>query len=580
MQVPPVNSPGSFTIFQKIGGFFQRLWQSPRAFAAALRDPTKVYQCGTLSYTMRGLVGLFAWMLWGAFCFTLMESVAPSIMPLKLRSLDSPNVIIGFIMTTLPGVFNISVTPIISFKSDRHRGKYGRRLPFILYTLPFLTLTLILIAFDDAIGHWVKTTFLSGNAFSEAKVIIILLAVFAAMFDFFNMFVNTVFWYLFNDVVPQEWMGRFMSWFLLVGSLAGAVYNFFIFQYAESHMREIYIGAAIIYFVGFGLVCLRIREGEYPPPPDAGQRQSVMDKFRTYARECYTSRFYWDTYLSFAFYAMANCVGVFNIFFLKSLGLDLKLIGRTGFIAMVTGPLCLLYAGSLVDKWNSVRVSAYWLAFGAFSVGGTWVWLFVDTPNPQVFFWIAAISGGFFSILFGSISSMLELPRLMALYPKDRFGQYCGAIALVRAPANMIGGVLAGLFMDLCRHFYPVGNFAYRFSFCWTAPLIIVAFSFHYRVYRAWKRLGGEKSYVAPDKPFKLADLKPRPDDDGKVLKGPVIVIGITWIGGMLGTLTWWAYYSFFDPNPRYAIVFLIAAILGAVLFGAYLRFLKFMERP
>ena len=539
-----------------------------------------VYRCGTLTYTTRGLVALFAWMLWGAVCFTLMESVVPSIMPLKLRSLDSPNVLIGFIMTTLPGIFNIGITPMISFKSDRHRGKYGRRLPFILATLPFLTLTLVLIAFDDVLGHWVKTTFLAGNVFSEAKVVIILLAIFAAMFDFFNMFVSTVYWYLFNDIVPQEWMGRFMSWFLLVGSLAGSLYNFFIFQYAESHMRQIYLGAALIYFVGFGIVCLRIREGEYPPPDDAGQRQSLLDKFRTYARECYTSRFYWDTYLSFAFYAMANCVGVFNIFFLKSLGLDLKLIGRMGFIAMVTGPLCLLYAGTLVDKWNSVRVSAYWLAFAAFTAITNWVWLFVDTPNPQVFFWVFAISAGVFSVLFNAISSMLELPRLMALYPRERFGQFCGAIALVRAPANMLGGVLAGMFIDVCRHFCPTGNYAYRFSFCWSTPLIVLAFYFHYRVYRAWKRLGGEKAYVAPDKPFNLADLPPHPAADGKVLTGPVVVIGIAWLGSVLGGLAWWAYYSFYDPQPRYAIIFLISVVVAVVLFGAYLRFLKFMERP
>ena len=580
MQLAPGNSSQPPSIFKVVADFFLGIWNGPRDFLQAVRDQKKVYRCGTLSYTTRGLIALFAWMLWGDFCFTLMESVVPSIMPLKLRSLESPNVIIGFIMTTLPGVFNITVTPVLSFKSDRYRSKYGRRLPFILYTLPFLTLTLVLIAYDDALGHWVKTTFLAGNAFSEAKVIIILLAIFAAMFDFFNMFVNTVYWYLFNDVVPQEWMGRFMAWFKLVGNLAGGIYSFFIFQFAETHMRTIYLGAAIVYFVGFGIVCLRMKEGEYPPPEAAGPRQSLLEKFRSYARECYSSQFYLDTYLSQALYAMAACVGVFNIFALKSMGLDLKLIGRLGFIAVFTGPLCLIYAGSLVDKWNSVRVAAYWSAFGAFSVLGNWVWLFVDTPNPNVFFWTNAIAGGVFSALLGNINSILELPRLMALYPKDRFGQYCGAIALVRAPAAMVGGVLAGLFMDLCRRFFPTGNYAYRFHFFWSAPLIVLAFYYHYRVYRAWKRLGGEKSYVAPTASFKLADLKPHPDDDGKVLKGPLVVIGIAWVGGLLSALTWWGYYSFFEPQPRYAIVFLLSAILSLVLFGFFLRFLKFMERP
>ena len=35
---------------------------------------------------------------------------------------DSPNTLIGFILITLPGALNIAVTPMLSFKSDRHRG--------------------------------------------------------------------------------------------------------------------------------------------------------------------------------------------------------------------------------------------------------------------------------------------------------------------------------------------------------------------------------------------------------------------------------------------------------------------------
>ena len=81
-----------------------------------------VYKVGTLTYTWRSLVVLFAWLLWGDFCWTMMEAVVPSIMPLKLRSLDSPNVLIGLVLSTLPATLNLTVTPILSFKSDHHRG--------------------------------------------------------------------------------------------------------------------------------------------------------------------------------------------------------------------------------------------------------------------------------------------------------------------------------------------------------------------------------------------------------------------------------------------------------------------------
>jgi len=54
-------------------------------------DNAKQYFVGTLSYTKVGLVWLFVWLLWGDFCFTLMEAVIPSIVPLKLKELGAPN---------------------------------------------------------------------------------------------------------------------------------------------------------------------------------------------------------------------------------------------------------------------------------------------------------------------------------------------------------------------------------------------------------------------------------------------------------------------------------------------------------
>ena len=48
---------------------------------------SKTYHCGTLTYTKAGLFAIFAWLLWGDFCLTLMEAVVPSVLPLKLKSL-------------------------------------------------------------------------------------------------------------------------------------------------------------------------------------------------------------------------------------------------------------------------------------------------------------------------------------------------------------------------------------------------------------------------------------------------------------------------------------------------------------
>ncbi len=540
----------------------------------------KTFRCGSLIYSKKALFILFAWMLWGDFCFTLMEAVVPSILPLKLRSLDSPNILIGFIMTTLPGIFNFTITPWLSFKSDRTRTRWGRRIPFIVMTMPFLTISLLFIGFSHEIGVWIHSHLFSGSAISQAQVIIVLLAFFAAMFDLFNMFVNTVYWYLFNDVVPIECMGRFMALFRLVSTITSAAFNFFIFQYAESHMQEIFLGAAVLYFMGFGIMCLRVKEGEYPPPPDNGNRVGLLEKIRLFSRECFTMRYYWDVFLTNTFVAMAGTIGVFNIFFSKSLGLSLDQIGKMASISMITVPLCFLFAGSLVDRWHPVRVSTYLLVYSAFMGLGGWVWIFVDSPPPMLYVWIGIITGAFFSAPLSAVSQTADMTRLMRLLPHEQYGQFSGALAMVRASAMMLGGVLAGLWIDLWKYAFADANYAYRFNFIYRELLILLAFYFYYRTYRSWKRLGGDKDYVAPIQGFKLSSLAPRPDADTKVRWGLVGLVTIAAAGQFLAMATWLSYYIWWEPNRHHAIIFTIALVTTFGLYGAYLLVVRRLERP
>lgn len=550
---------------------------------ATLASPAgpKTYRCGTLAYTGRGLVVLFAWMLWGDFCFTLMQAVVPSILPLKLNSLDSPNVLIGFILTTLPGLFNATITPWLSFKSDRYRSRWGRRLPFIISTLPFLSLSLVLIGFSGEIGDWIHGVFFRSGGISQTQVTIILLALFAASFDLFNMFVNTVYWYLFNDVVPKEWLGRFMGWFRLVGTLTVVLYNYFIFQYAESHMREIYLGAALLYFVGFGAMCLRIREGEYPPPVDKGNEVGLVEKVKIFARECFTTRYYWDIFLTYTFGAFATCIYIFQIFTYKSLGLSNGEIGRMTALSAVTIPVCLLFAGWLVDRWHPVRICAYLAAFELYLIfAGNWMWLCVPMPPSFLFVALTSVNAAFFVALFRAVYDTATMVRLMLLFPKEQFGQFSGAMAIIRAIAIIAGGALAGVYLDVWKRFFPAHDFAYRFNFLWLGVFSGVAFYFHYRTYRAWKRLGGAKSYRPPAADFCLADLKPRPGDDGRINWELVGVTAIGMIGTLLTSLVWIGYYVWKQPDHSLAVVFGTSVLVTVVLYAIYLWFLKFMERP
>jgi MFS family permease len=219
-------------------------------------------------------------------------------------------------------------------------------------------------------------------------------------------------------------------------------------------MREIYIGAALLYLIGFGIVCFRVKEGEYPPPEDIGKQPSFLAQLRVYGRECYTSRYYRDIYLNFAFGAMSGALGWATVFNMESLGLDLTLYGHMGAICAVFVPVCLVFTGPLVDHWNPVRVQAHFCCAGAFLVFGDWVWLLIAHPPPMLIFWFAII-GAVFSAFPTAMNSILELPRLVQLFPQERYGQFSGAIALCHGPAGILCGFLAGYYLDFWMHFFP-----------------------------------------------------------------------------------------------------------------------------
>ena len=457
----------------------------------------KTYHCGTLTYTKVGLFVLFAWLLWGDFCFTMMEAVVPSILPLKLKDLGCSNWLMGLILTTAPGVLNMTVCPYVSFKSDRYRSRWGRRIPFIIWTMPFLCGSLALMGLGDDLCGMLQRNSEFLRSFAPATITIVLIAVFLIMFQFFNMFVGSVFWYLFNDVVPAQFLARFMGLFRIVGTAAGALYNFFIFQFAESHMREIFIGAAVLYFVGFGMACLMIKEGEYPPPEgESDNSSSGMKGIKTFFRESFSHKFYWFKFLSSSFSAIVGAIGMFSIFFNREMGLSLDQIGKINAIGSIAMMAAMYFMAIFVDRWHPLRIWVYGVVFGVLGNFMSLVWLFVTLPG-NYFFWMN-LGNVLIGTFLGALVGVAGLPSEMRIFPQSRFGQFCSAQAMLRSIFSMISGILAGLFIDLVRNLCHGSDYAYRFIFLWITVFSAISAIFTIKVYHEWYRLGGDKHFHPP----------------------------------------------------------------------------------
>ncbi|MEI8244281.1 MAG: MFS transporter [Lentisphaerota bacterium] len=456
------------------------------------------YSVGTLVYTKAGLVALFAWLLWGDFCFMLMELVGPTVLPLKLKQLEAPNWLIGLILTTLPSLLSMTVCPWVSFKSDRYRSRWGRRIPFILFSLPFLCISLVLLGWSQDIGFWLQRMIGPLQGVAPATITIGLIALFMLAFRFFDLFVGSVFHCLFNDLVPPQFLGRFMGLFRIIHTTAGACYSIFIFKYAETSMREIFTGAALVYLIGVGLMCLMVKEGKYPPVEDKDgiEGGGFISGIKSFGKESFSHRLYWYSYLTHSFTILACGCGIFTVFFQKEMGLTLEQIGWLAGVGGVAGLVATAFAAAFVDRWHPLRIMTYLAVFSAVMGFTNWVWVPVTLPG-HLYFWL-----GIGITLTSSFSAALQgvsaYTMLMRIYPKSRYAQFCSARALLVAVANMIAGLAAGLFLDGLKWFWPEGGFCYRWLFVWSWPFTIVAAVLMVRLYREWRRLGGDEHYRPP----------------------------------------------------------------------------------
>jgi maltose/moltooligosaccharide transporter len=508
-----------------------------------------IYRCGTLTYTRLGLFALFAWLLWGDFCYTIMEAVVPNILPLKLKDLGASNTTIAIIMSTLPGVLNMTICPWVSFVSDRHRGRWGRRIPFILWTLPFIGISLAMIGYSEEIATWLR----SHSAFAEvapATVTIAVIGVFATMFQFFNMFVSSVFWYLFNDVVPAQFLGRFYGFVRIVGTLGSALYTWFLFEHGVSHMREIMVGAAILYVVGFGVVCFMVKEGDYPPVDDAPTQQrprglkarvaGVVDFFR----QSFSDRLY---LLQFGITGLAFAsaqIMIFNPFFQREMGLVDRDIGHLQAITMGASLLAMYVAAVFVDRWHPMRVSVYLALLGVAGASLNWVWLFATLPGEWYFYLTLGI--GLVAMFQNNLNAGAGFPRDMRLFPRSRFGQFCAAQALFRSGCTLVAGLAAGAFMDFTKTLHPGSEFGYRYIVVWQIIFVLAGAVLAVFAYRRWYALGGDGHYRAP------APWSPSGFEDAQVVHtvGPSrrwLSIALHLLNGLhlltlllLAPLVWW----------------------------------------
>ncbi len=465
---------------------------------AALPAEPRQWHVGTLSYTRRRLLGVFSWMLWGDLCIVIGEAVVLRMVPLQLQAAGASNATIGIVTGSIFSMMNWVLNPLISTASDRHRSRLGRRMPFLLYTAPFVALFLMAFAFAGEIGHALHhhapgiATLVgnvaarvlpgSGGLAAEARVTIATLALLMALFRFFDLFPQCVYYYLFADVIPQRVMGTFICLFGVTSTVGTILFHSLLLPYAAGHPRLIYGGSAALFLLTFTLLPFAVREGDYPPAPPKVARGSPVAAVIGWAREVFSIRFYWGYFLANSAYRWA--FQPFNLFLIvyaqKVLNLSPGAFGHLmGFVLFVQTP-ALFLLGPLLDRFHPTRLAICGFALmAAASTAG-----FLCIHDRATF--IGCTMAAFLAVAVIQTSLQTLGPRLL---PVERYGQFSAANSMVSETGMLFLVAVCGLLLD---------RLGQRFLFAWMAGFATLGLVLIVGLYRAWLARGGDAAYVPP----------------------------------------------------------------------------------
>jgi Na+/melibiose symporter-like transporter len=407
--------------------------------------PSDKFTCGTLRYTPTSLAVLFGWLLWGDFTMCLMESM-PGLLVMQLKDQAFSNQAIAVLMTSIFTVCNTLLNPVISYSSDRYRGRWGRRRPFLMFATPFVTLFLILIPWSPEITaailkiHGIRA-FL--GLFPIAPLVLVF-GVLIALFQIFNMFISTVYYYLIPDTVPSTYIGRFYGMFRIFGIVAGILFNWFIFGHAHTHMRLLFAIFSLIYFISFMLMCWKVREGDYPDVQE--EHGHWFSPIKNYAVECFGRSRYWLIFIIYASIQWAGSAGVFSLFFYRDqIGLTETEIGRLGAVAQGITLVLSIPFGALVDRLGSQKA----LMIGLFTGILTGLLCFFLIQNRTMALVLGVTANIPVFLIFLALGKWT-----VDMYPRAQYGQFASAGAMVGAVGLTLLSPLAGNLVDIWGSYY------------------------------------------------------------------------------------------------------------------------------
>ena len=389
---------------------------------------------------------MFFWLLFGEFAIAMRErSGIPSVLQL-LKLHHASDTTMSILVSALPALIGMLLGPIISYKSDRYRSRYGRRIPFMLVMTPIGAVAMIGLGFCPMLGAAANAA-LGASSPGLDFMVLTFFCLFWTVFECVAITTLGIYTGLVNDVVPQAVHGRFYAGFRIISLGAGVIFNYWIFQLTETHLFEIFVGIGLFFGLGGVLMCLMVKEGSYPPPePVEEGGVGFMVQARAYFVECFA-----HPYFIWAFAAI-SCAAVafspFNTFaqwYAESIGMSKSELGKLAAMAYIVSMGLAFVIGMLVDRFSAPRVSLCTMVLyvliclaGYFTVK--------DSATFAVFYGLHVITSGCY------FTAAASLP--LSLFPRLRFMQFNSAAWMTQMLVTIVVGLVQGPLLDYSRHQY------------------------------------------------------------------------------------------------------------------------------
>ncbi|MDR2676166.1 MAG: MFS transporter [Opitutaceae bacterium] len=412
---------------------------------------------------------------------------------------------ITIIISSIAAILNFAIGPVVSFRSDRTRSRWGRRIPYLVAAMPFAALFLVLTPHAPAIAEWLSGVPAARRVLGALPVTSPVVAVYAllvALYQVFHLVTASIYFYLFRDVVPAALLGRFLALFRVFGSVGTFIINYWLLGMALTHTWQIFTGVALFYAGSFAAMCFFVREGRYPEPgPIAGGGgPSWAGSAKTFVTESYGRAVYLWTYLArLMLYATVPVQAFLVLFPQRELGLGLDRIGKLSSWGAFAWLPFALPLGWLIDRWGPIRVMTILL------------WMFLGALGGSFLFVTGEASFFASSLAVGAIFPMLMLAQIVLaqhMFPADRMGQFSSANSMLQAVViALVVGPGAGVLLDALRDFQgrlPVpfaGELVVGpYRLVYLILIVLGAFSLLgiRMARRQWLRWGGPGNYRPP----------------------------------------------------------------------------------